>query len=374
MRGWGRGVVEIGQRLRHGERASSATVRRSVEKRRERQIQIRRTLVGTVKDEGPYLLEWLCYYKLIGFDQRVIASNDCSDGTHEMLSYLDEIGEVVHIENSRRAVDEPADPQNRAYQRIWRLPSVRESDWVLVADADEFLNIHTGDGTLDALLLALERATDQRVDLISASWRVFGTSEIAAFVDDLVTDQFTRAAPLGTYRIQRYTAFKTLARPRVIKQLGVHRPRLAPRFRNGMRDVLWVNGSGKRLPDRYLNQGWRFFSDSYGADLVTMNHYMVKSAEAFLAKRYRGTANSANAERIDFDYFDTFNANAETDTRISQHVPALRGVIAALKAAHPVLARLHADSLAWHRKKLTVAKEELCAQQPQLAKRLGLEP
>ncbi len=105
-----------------------------------------RTLLGTVKDEGPYLLEWICYYKLIGFDRIVLASNDCADGTRQMLDYLHEANEITHVENSVPAPGENPDPQNRAYDRFWADETIRASEWVLVADADEFLDIRVGDG------------------------------------------------------------------------------------------------------------------------------------------------------------------------------------------------------------------------------------
>lgn len=331
-----------------------------------------RTLLGTVKDEGPYLLEWICYHRLIGFDRIVVASNDCGDGTRQMLDYLDTVGEIAHVENSARHEGEPADPQNRAYARFWADDGIRASEWVLVADADEFLNIRAGDGTLDALLAAAEARAGGRVDIVSATWRVFGNGGIAAFRDEPVIAQFTRAAAPGTHATQRLTAFKTLFRPQVARKLGVHRPRLYPRYAEGDAPATWVNGAGAPMPERYLRRGWRSKADSYGDELVTMNHYMIKSSEAFLMKRYRGTANSADSERIDFSYFETFNVNDAEDRSIQRHVPALEAAIARLKADHPHLALLHERSLAWHRRRLDAARETLAATAPEHARRLGV--
>lgn len=332
-----------------------------------------RTLLGTVKDEGPYLLEWICYHRLIGFDRIVIASNDCGDGTRQMLDYLDTVGEIEHVENSARHEGEPADPQNRAYARFWADEGIRASEWVLVADADEFLNIRTGDGTLDALIEATEARSGGPVDIISATWRVFGNAGIAAFDDAPVIAQFTRAATPGIHPTQRLTAFKTLFRPKVVRKLGIHRPRLYPRYVEGSAQVTWVNGAGAPMPEHYLRQGWRSDADSYGDDLVTMNHYMIKSSEAFLMKRYRGTANSADAERIDFTYFDTFNVNETEDRSIQRHVPALKAAITQLKSDHPHLALLHDRSLAWHRRRLDAARADLAATAPEDARRLGID-
>lgn len=331
-----------------------------------------RTLLGTVKDEGPYLLEWICYHRLIGFDRIVVASNDCGDGTREMLDYLATAGMIAHVENSRPRAGEPQDPQNRAYARFWADAGIRASEWVLVADADEFLNIRAGDGTLDALLAAAGARAGGTVDAISATWRVFGNGGIIAFSDQPVIAQFTRAAAPGVHPTQRLTAFKTLFRPRLARKLGIHRPRLYPRFIEGTRRPVWVNGAGTPMPERNLRQGWRSTAESYGDDLVSMNHYMIKSSEAFLMKRYRGTANSADAERIDFSYFETFNVNNAEDRGIQRHVPALKREIARLTTDHPHLALLHEQSLAWHRRRLDAARADLITAQPEVARKLGL--
>ena len=34
-----------------------------------------------MRDEGPYLLEWVAYHRLIGFTDIVVCSNDCVDGS-----------------------------------------------------------------------------------------------------------------------------------------------------------------------------------------------------------------------------------------------------------------------------------------------------
>ncbi len=329
------------------------------------------TLIGTVKDEGPYILEWITYYKLIGFNQIVIASNDCIDGTREMLDHLHKTGQIIHIENSERPERLHADPQNRAYQRAWGLDSVKQSDWVFVADADEFLNIHAGEGTVADLIAALQLTSPKGCDLVSAPWRIFGNAGKIVFEDQPVLSRFDRSAKPGVQKVQRYTAFKTLFRPKFVSRFGIHRPRLKPRFRDGIKPCYWLNGSGLAMPDRYLSQGWRLMAESYGDKLVTLNHYMTKSSEEFLMKRYRGTANSVDRNRIDFSYFETFNANDMLDISIQRHLPALRKALSELTCDCPELAKLHDKSIVYHRKKLRRARKELLESQPDTLVNLG---
>ena len=46
------------------------------------------TAVTTQKNEGAFLLKWIAYHRLIGFTDIVILSNDCEDGSDEMLYHL----------------------------------------------------------------------------------------------------------------------------------------------------------------------------------------------------------------------------------------------------------------------------------------------
>ena len=50
------------------------------------------TLVATVKNEGPYLWEWVAYHKSIGFDNIVIFQNDSNDMTHGILHEMRSAG------------------------------------------------------------------------------------------------------------------------------------------------------------------------------------------------------------------------------------------------------------------------------------------
>ena len=55
------------------------------------------TLITCLRDEGPFLIEWLAYHRAIGFDRFIIGANDCTDGSHDMLTRLAEMGEVIYL-------------------------------------------------------------------------------------------------------------------------------------------------------------------------------------------------------------------------------------------------------------------------------------
>ena len=327
----------------------------------------RRTLVGTLKDEGPFILEWIAYHKVIGFNHFVIFSNDSTDGTRQILDCLNDAREIIHIENSNALEGEPEDPQNRAYKRAKQRPDVRQSEWVLVTDGDEFLNIQVGNGTLDALFAAMGKT-----DVISATWLIHGNSGIETFSDGLIIDQFRQAADTDENKYQRYWGFKSLFRPQGVRKFGVHRPKFAPRFLDQPTSIIWRNGSGDEITEHVLKQGWRSQKETVGHDLVQMNHYMIKSSESFLMKRLRGTANSADQNRIDFGYYQMFNANTVVDGSISRHIKAVQIEVERIKIVAPQLAALHGASVATHKARILEARDEIEKSMPELASKIGI--
>lgn len=55
--------------------------------------------VSMMKDEAPFLLEWFAHHLAVGFTDILVYTNDCSDGTDEMLIRLEELGLGHHRRN-----------------------------------------------------------------------------------------------------------------------------------------------------------------------------------------------------------------------------------------------------------------------------------
>ena len=100
------------------------------------------TAVSMMKDEGPFVLEWIAHHLAVGFTDIVVYTNDCSDGTDTMLMRLEEMGLATH---RRNAIPEGLRPQPSALNYAQAEPLVGSSDWVMVFDADEFLCLKYGD-------------------------------------------------------------------------------------------------------------------------------------------------------------------------------------------------------------------------------------
>lgn len=302
----------------------------------------RAAIVTTMKNEGPFILEWLAYHRAIGFDDILVYTNDCTDGTDTMLQLLERKGIVQHRENRFREMDMP--PQHAALQSAEREPVIKSAKWVTCIDVDEYINIKTGDGTLDALFDAVPDA-----NMIAMTWRLFGNGDVRDYVDRPITEQFLRCAPEFARKPHQAWGFKTLFQNiGLFKKLGVHRPKgLNPQL---WEEINWVNGSGKPLPREMYRNGWRSTIETYGYDLIQLNHYAVRSAESFLVKRDRGRVNHVDRDQ-GLAYWFRMNNNFEEERSIQTRLAMMRTELAKLMQ-DPEIAAAHRHSVACHRAKI----------------------
>ncbi len=312
-----------------------------------------RLIISTMKDEGPFILEWVAYYLSIGFTHFIVSSNDCSDGTDKILRRCEELGFLTHIDNPGPW---KFGPQASAYAKAMEQPWYNEAEWILVCDVDEFLDIRIGDGALDDLFRALPHA-----DGFAALWQLFGHSGIVEFEDRLVVEQFTRAGELGMVMPQNVRAFKSLIRNNgSYRSINTHRPRgPIPGKVDGFG---WVDGDGDPLPPAMRRRGWAFTTTgaAFGTSLFRMNHYAVRSIESYLIKRLRGDVNTTafhpKMEATGQAYWHMHCFNTVEERSILSKVDRLRRVYDRL-LKDEVLLSLHEQAVAFHRTKIAEIRE-----------------
>ena len=112
-------------------------------------------------------MEWIAHHQAAGVTDFLIYSNDCDDGTGEMLDALAAAGEIVHLPQTKTGSQSI---QWQALRDAWKHPLRKEADWILVSDVDEFLNIHVAGHQISDLLKALPDDTDA----VALPWRLFG--------------------------------------------------------------------------------------------------------------------------------------------------------------------------------------------------------
>lgn len=300
------------------------------------------TVVSTMKNEGPYIIDWVAHYKTLGFDHILVCTNDCTDPTVEILLRLQEMG---YVTQHNTIVRKAGIHRSALRQASRRYDIVMDAKWVFVCDVDEYLNVHLGDGSVRALV----EGSGEDADVISVPWRIFGPAGVETFADKPLTEQFS----MGEFE---WDAEKRPATGKFVKSLytnqhkfqrmGLHAPVSLPEFVPDTKRVLpggrdyVVNGERTNNPP--LFEG------------AQVNHYALRSMDSFLIKRARGRANHSH-HVLGMEYWDKFNLNDEKDTSIERYSKASKDLADDLKA-DPMLGELHNQAVDWHARKAASLK------------------
>lgn len=290
-------------------------------------------IITTMKNEGPYILEWVAHHKVIGFDHIVVYTNDCADGTNRILRRLDDLGHITFRKNRVGA----GGVHRSALRQARRLDVVKNAKWVYVCDADEFLNIHVGNHRVDDLI-----AATGDVDVIPVVWKIFSNNGRAILRDTPVTAQFTDAEPDYAQGGAGRRFIKSLFRNGdKYGRIGLHNPHPKPDQHDTMS---WSLPGGAH---RGVGPIGNHMPPPFGQDVAQVNHYAVRSSQAYLGKRSRGRANHST-QTLGTAYWDRWNRGGQQDTSILRYRDETDALLAEFRA-DPQLARLHRGAFRWHK-------------------------
>jgi hypothetical protein len=292
-------------------------------------------LLTSMRNEGPFVVEWLAHHRALGASSALVFSNDCDDGTDGLLDALAAQGVVEHIRQNGGGKS----VQWRALTAAKSHPLYEGADWVLGIDCDEFVTLKTHD-TLPALL------TETEGDAVTLVWRFFGAAGQLNFDTQPVTERFLRAAPEDMIFPAAARFFKTLYRPSAFARPGVHRPKAKP-----SKPAVWLDGSGAVLPkDFALDDGRILAGVPPGRDLAQLNHYSLRAVEDFMVKRRRGLPNRSD-KALDASYWAERNFNTVEDRSAARHWEARRAEATRLMAL-PGVAQGHEACVTAHRARI----------------------
>lgn len=302
--------------------------------------------VTCLRNEGPYVVDWLAHHLALGFDHILVLTHDCDDGSDDLLDALSADDRITHVPfdfTAQKTV------QWQALQIAKTHPLVKEADWVMFFDCDEYMNLPAQVPDLPALVAGLPDA-----QAIAFPWRLFGASGQEHFDTAPVAQRFVMCAPHGmNYPLANL--FKTLFRPKAFRQMGVHRPR-----NKKDQSAVWYASNGARLPEQFAKadkaislMGAVRFDDT----MAYMNHYSVRSAEEFLVKVQRGLPNHMD-RAIDLSYWAERNFNVVEDRRIASRDDATAVLRAQLLGLDHVDV-LHTGCCQEHKQRIAQMLEDL---------------
>ena len=328
-------------------------------------------LVTIMRNEGPYILEWVAHHLSVGVDEFLIFTNDCDDGTDAILSRLGRFHRVTQVPNPKVMFRDKGNWQVMALRYAQQFGDYRTADWIYHTDADEFLHIRAGDGTLEDFYKA---AADKSGDFhaVSFSSMPFSSGGEKALDDQLVQSRYTQMSK--SYGASReagtpvLNAVKTMFRNDVDYDLRRnHRPYMAGFSAQGL---TWVDGSGRRLGPDYTDSRIKVLDAVGSTDLAQMSHYAIKCAEAYMVMLDRGDAVTEDRLGKQSNYWKNYNTQGDEEPAFATLSPKAQALLDGF-LADPELARLHREALEVHKAKVAAMREK--PEWQAVASHIGLE-
>lgn len=221
------------------------------------------TIAAMIKNEAPYLAEWIEFHLQTGVEHFYLIDNESTDNTADVLD--------PYIRRNLITVTSTPTRGFQCQELTALLPQLREQTrWVAFIDADEFLFCPDGAQVprrLDTLLA--QYAQIKPIAGFVVHWRLFGENGQMRYKDRPVIERFTECAPAPS----RFT--KMVVMPQRMDRI----------------DNVHLTLQRHALIDERGRTHTRRYHDSHATDnLLRINHYAIKSIEEFTARTRRGRA------------------------------------------------------------------------------------
>lgn len=270
-------------------------------------------LCAIMKDEEPYIVEWVAYYRSQGIEDLVIGDNGGTDGTSELLIKLDKLHFIKRV----NLIDK-AEAQIEFYQEIIsQTPSTKIVGFI---DADEFVYPLDPCDNISDIIVELFRDFDAAA--LSINWAVYGSSGQINQAEDLVIERFTNRAPrefaankhVKTFvRVSQFLHFS--GNPHAVVTKSGRCVDSSGAF------ATWLPGKMGLMTDPVWGR-------------LRINHYVIKSYQEWLEKKARrGSAISAKNASIkaNENYFKGYDRNEVFDPMKKSTVSRTKSEIVKIK-------------------------------------------
>ena len=128
-------------------------------------FQYQLSIVCIVKNEAPYLEEWVRYHLSIGVEHFYIYNNDSSDDIEQVLKKFGSKVTLLDIHGPVRQLDAYNDAINRFSE---------QTKYLAVIDADEFIYSPKGDHKVLSIIDGV--FDDRKVGGLTVNWVIYGSS------------------------------------------------------------------------------------------------------------------------------------------------------------------------------------------------------
>ncbi|MGB3514483.1 MAG: glycosyltransferase family 92 protein, partial [Microcoleaceae cyanobacterium] len=254
------------------------------------------SICAIMKDEGPYLIEWLEFHKLVGVEKFYLYDNDSTDNTKEIISSYIDSGEVIYCYWPQRPGQMPA------YSHCLENHK-QESEWIAFIDLDEFLFPTKGEDIKEILDEFVEAPA------LAVNWLLFGTSNHETKPEGLQIENFIKRSK-NNHGPNK--TVKCIVHPEeTVKPVNPHH-------------FIYLNGLAVTENKQPVNGA---FSPKHSIRKLRINHYHTRSKEESRRKMMRGRA--TKNEKRDWSHFESKEHifNEVKDLSIQRFIPKLKKAI-----------------------------------------------
>ena len=232
-------------------------------------------VAAIMRNEGPYLEEWIDFHRLCGVERFILYDNDSTDDTVGILQPYVDKGVVTLIPWPHyNAKAKRTNLQNKAYAHA--LSFMRgQTRWLALIDLDEFLFSPTG-SDLTAVLRDY-----QDLPAVVAFWATFGGSGHLKPPAGGLVDSYTQRLPLGEFKLDTLWTyyFKSIVQPH--RTRGVLNPHVCVTDEDHIRG--WTEA--REPVDETFTLKRHKLASLLSCERLRINHYYTKSWEEYRQRR-----------------------------------------------------------------------------------------
>lgn len=251
-------------------------------------------ITAILKNEAPYIKEWIEFHKLVGVQKFFLYDNESNDNIKEILQPYIEAKEVIYTYL-------PGEKQQFiAYQDSIRKNANRVK-YMAFIDIDEFIT-PLKHNTITEFLEYLEKQTGGDFAALGINWVMHGFNGHYKRETGLVCEKFSKC----DFETEGNKHIKSIVNPRTVI-LANH-----PHYFIHKHGSKIINTSGKTI--------FGPFSEPVFDDII-INHFWTKSYEEYLERCKKGKADGNTPIKI--DYAPEFLSKDE-NTTMERFIPLLK--------------------------------------------------
>jgi hypothetical protein len=251
-------------------------------------------ITAIMKNEGPYLKEWLDYHMLVGVEKFYLYDNESTDDTKEILKpYIKKgIVDYTYWPGKIQQVITYKDSVNK---------HAEDTKWMAIIDLDEFL-VPVKNETLTEYLNTLPKNFAQLI----IGWEIYGSSGHKTKQNGLLIENYKKHA-------DKSWGVKSIVNPRLVYNItNPHTHKVAG---------FTIDENGKKIR-HLIQEGNRNIT----TNKIRCNHYVTKSFEEYVARQKRGSAAQKNTNHRSIEKFKIYDRNEVYDDIMDKYIDKLKKI------------------------------------------------